>query len=77
MSARGDGRRVPGLQRGVPFEIAVDGEQCGLYCGMGVCGECAVAVGGEPGVRACVTIALPGMVIATTAPASARRVATA
>ena len=97
MSGGADGRRVPGLERGVPFELLVDGEALraypgetvaaallaagrralrrtaqrgelrGLYCVMGVCGECAVAVGGEPGVRACVTVALPGMVITTTA----------
>jgi sarcosine oxidase subunit alpha len=41
----------------------LSGEPRGLYCGMGVCGECAVTVDGEPGVRACVAIALPGMAV--------------
>lgn len=35
----------------------------GVYCGMGVCGECAMAVNGEPGVRTCVTLARPGMTV--------------
>ena len=95
-SSPGDGRRIPGVERGAAFELMVDGEAVraypgetvaaallaagrralrrtaqrgeprGLYCGMGVCGECAVAVNGEPGVRACVTVALPRMAITTT-----------
>jgi hypothetical protein len=39
------------------------GEPRGVYCAMGVCGECVMVVDGEPGVRACVTPAAPGMVI--------------
>ena len=38
-------------------------EPRGVYCGMGVCGECAMVVNGEPGVRTCVTQALPAMTI--------------
>jgi hypothetical protein len=30
---------------------------------MGVCGECAMIVNGEPGVRTCVTLAAPGMTV--------------
>jgi predicted molibdopterin-dependent oxidoreductase YjgC len=39
------------------------GEPRGVYCAMGVCGECVMVVDGEPGVRACVTPAAPGMVV--------------
>lgn len=37
----------------------------GIFCGMGVCFDCLVAVDGEPNVRACVTTVAPGMVIET------------
>jgi len=33
----------------------------GLYCGIGICHECLVDVGGEGRVRACLTDARPGM----------------
>jgi len=39
------------------------GEPRGVYCAMGVCGECVMVVDGEPGVRACVTPAAPGMIV--------------
>lgn len=39
----------------------LDGETRGLFCGMGVCQECLVAVDGEPGVRACMTPVRVGM----------------
>lgn len=45
------------------------GEMRGLYCGMGVCGECRVMVDGEPR-RACMTAAAPGQRVAA-APAAA------
>ena len=35
----------------------------GVYCAMGACGECAMAVNGEHGVRTCVTLAAPGMIV--------------
>ncbi len=35
------------------------------FCGMGVCGECAVVVNGEAGVRACMTPAAPGIAVDT------------
>jgi hypothetical protein len=38
-------------------------EPRGVYCAMGVCGECAMVVNGEPGVRACVTPASAGMLV--------------
>jgi len=37
----------------------------GVFCGMGVCWECAVEINGQPHVRACITEAQPGMVIRT------------
>ena len=41
------------------------GEPRGVYCAMGVCGECVMVVDGEPGVRTCVTLASPGMTVHT------------
>ena len=37
----------------------------GLYCGMGVCWECTMVVDGKPAVRACMTVAAPGMRVET------------
>lgn len=42
---------------------ALRGEPRGVYCAMGVCGECVMVVNGEPGVRACVTVAVPAMTV--------------
>ena len=42
---------------------ALRNEPRGIYCAMGVCGECVMVVNGEPGVRTCVTLALPGMTV--------------
>jgi len=47
------GRRV--------FRHTSAGQPRGLYCGMGVCFECAVTVDGVAGQRACVTRVRPGM----------------
>lgn len=33
----------------------------GMFCGMGVCHECAVTVDGTPGVRACIVEVRDGM----------------
>jgi D-hydroxyproline dehydrogenase subunit gamma len=41
------------------------GEPRGVYCAMGVCGECVMVVDGQPGVRTCVTLAAPGMTVQT------------
>jgi predicted molibdopterin-dependent oxidoreductase YjgC len=37
----------------------------GLYCGIGVCFECVVAVEGVPGTRACITLVREGMSVQT------------
>lgn len=37
------------------------GEGRGLFCNMGICFECLVEVDGRPNVRACQTVAQPGM----------------
>ncbi len=37
----------------------------GIYCGMGICHECRVTVDRQPGVLACSTPAVPGMIIST------------
>jgi D-hydroxyproline dehydrogenase subunit alpha len=42
---------------------ALRGEPRGVYCAMGVCGECVMVVNGEPGVRTCVTLAVSGMTV--------------
>lgn len=36
------------------------GEARGVYCGIGVCNDCLVAVDGTPNLRACITPARPG-----------------
>ena len=36
----------------------------GVYCGMGVCFDCLVVVGGVPNTRSCVTFVADGMEIA-------------
>jgi D-hydroxyproline dehydrogenase subunit alpha len=43
------------------------GEPRGLYCGMGVCGECLVSVDGDHNVRACMTKLTAGMRVQTCA----------
>ena len=40
-----------------------DGEPRGVFCGMGVCGECLVVVDGRPGCRACMEPVRDGMTI--------------
>jgi thioredoxin reductase/bacterioferritin-associated ferredoxin len=42
----------------------LDGEGRGIFCGMGVCQDCLVTVDGTPNSRACMTQAVPGMVVA-------------
>lgn len=37
----------------------------GLFCGIGVCQDCLVTVGGVTSVRACLDLARPGDVITT------------
>jgi thioredoxin reductase len=39
------------------------GERRGLFCGMGVCRECAVTIDGRPGELACMTAVRDGMVV--------------
>jgi predicted molibdopterin-dependent oxidoreductase YjgC len=43
----------------------VDARPRGLFCGIGVCYDCLVVVGGEPSVRACQRVAAPGDVVST------------
>lgn len=45
------------------LRITREGEQRGLYCGMGVCQECLVEVDGQPSVRACMTKVKAGSAI--------------
>jgi hypothetical protein len=39
------------------------GRPRGLFCGMGVCFECAMTIDGSVGIRACLTDARHGMVL--------------
>jgi predicted molibdopterin-dependent oxidoreductase YjgC len=41
------------------------GSPRGIFCGMGVCYDCLMVIDGEPGRRACVTLAEPGMQVET------------
>lgn len=41
------------------------GEQRGVFCGIGICNDCLVAVDGVPNVRACVTDARDGLAVQT------------
>lgn len=36
-----------------------------LFCNIGICHECRMVVDGTPNVRACQTLAAPGMVVST------------
>jgi NADPH-dependent 2,4-dienoyl-CoA reductase/sulfur reductase-like enzyme len=42
---------------------AADGTPRGVFCGMGVCGECLVTIDGQPGHRACMTPVREGMTV--------------
>ena len=44
------------------------GQPRGLFCGMGICFDCLVAVDGVPNVRACITPVADGMVVETEGP---------
>ncbi len=37
----------------------------GIFCGMGICFDCAMTVNGVPNVRSCVTSVEPGMKVLT------------
>ena len=45
----------------------------GIFCGMGICFDCLVTVDGRSHLRACLTIAEPGMVVTTQDEAGWRR----
>ena len=47
------------------FRLSSGGAPRGVYCGIGLCHECLVTIDGLPGVKACMTQALPGMRIET------------
>jgi aerobic-type carbon monoxide dehydrogenase small subunit (CoxS/CutS family) len=41
------------------------GHPRGMFCGIGLCWECAVVVDGVPNTRACQTLATPGCCVET------------
>jgi hypothetical protein len=45
------------------FGLNVDGSPRGVFCGMGLCFECAVTVNGTTEQRACMTLARPNMCV--------------
>jgi hypothetical protein len=51
------------------FRRARSGEDRGLFCGMGVCSECAVQVSGEAGRLACMEEVVPGLSVQRNPPA--------
>ena len=49
------------------------GQPRGLFCGIGVCSDCAVTVNGTTNVRACLTPVADGMMIETGISVEAQR----
>ena len=47
------------------FRRSVSGGPRGPLCGMGICFECRVTIGGAPHQRACMTLCWPGMEVVT------------
>jgi len=47
------------------FYHTADGSPRGVYCGIGQCFSCLVTVNDQPGIRACMTTAAPGMRVQT------------
>lgn len=47
---------------------SIQGEPRGLFCGMGICFDCAVTVNGVPHTRACLTPVSDGLEITTGEP---------
>ena len=41
----------------------INGQPRGAYCGMGICSECLVTINGQRGLRACLQVAEPGLVV--------------
>ncbi|MBC7634105.1 MAG: (2Fe-2S)-binding protein, partial [Acetobacteraceae bacterium] len=52
----------------VAFRKTPSGAPRGLYCGIGACFDCVVAVDGRIGQRACITKVADGMVVAGAMP---------
>ena len=50
---------------GVACRTSVSGEPRGPLCGMGICFECRVAIGGPPHCRSCQVLCEPGMQVTT------------
>ena len=53
--------------------MAPGGDVRGIFCGMGICGECRMIVDGVPNVRICQTIVRDGMVVCRQGDANIRR----
>lgn len=50
------------------FRSTPNADHRGIFCGMGVCQDCLLTVDGTPNVRACMTAASDGMVLARQGP---------
>ncbi|HEV8313526.1 MAG TPA: (2Fe-2S)-binding protein [Burkholderiaceae bacterium] len=53
------------LGLGRPSRLSVSGQARAPFCGMGVCGECRVAIDGEPSALACLVPCRDGLHIRT------------
>jgi predicted molibdopterin-dependent oxidoreductase YjgC len=53
------------LAHGIASRRSVEGTPRAPWCGMGVCGECRVTVGGQHASLACLTGCTDGMVVRT------------
>lgn len=58
------------LMAGKNTRISVSGEPRAPLCGMGICFECRVSIGGIPHQRSCQILCAPGIAVSTT-PAAA------
>jgi predicted molibdopterin-dependent oxidoreductase YjgC len=47
------------------LRYSLTGEPRGMFCGIGICHDCLVTVDGKPNVRACMTLAIPGISVQT------------
>jgi hypothetical protein len=49
----------------IAFRYTAGGRPRGVFCGMGVCFDCLVTIDDIPDLRACMTLARPGMRVST------------
>jgi len=47
------------------LRLTRSGAPRGVFCGIGICNDCLVSVGGRPNQRACQVPAVPGLIVET------------